>query len=171
MRFALNSSKPFTRPKGEFTVLVPTRDFLYDLLLAVSSGIGADSIDLANCSIGICAAPIAPTADTTYAQVEAIEANFGGYARQALATLTEPWIGPGDLELVEAARQVYRPSNDSFPNVAYALFLTGSASTKLYGVEVFDQPVPLPSPSYALTIIPRVGLDPAGNYGLSLASP
>lgn len=151
-------------------MFVPTRDFLYDSLLALSSGLGGDSIDLGSCSVGVIASPINPDVNTTYAQVALLEATFGGYGRQALGTMTEPFIGPGDLELVEAARQVYRPSNDSFPNVAYATFLTGADSTKLYGVEVLDNPVPLPNPAHALTIVPRLGLDPSANYGLSLAS-
>lgn len=152
-------------------MFIPTRAMLNAIMKALSSGAGADSINLGTCSIGLLNAPFSPSVDSTMGSVSAAFATYDGYALQALTSITTPFIGPGGLSEVEALRMVFRPTDSTIPNTIYETYLTAPAdSTTLWGVEVLDNPVPLPSPSYQLTYVPRVGLTPGPLYGAGLAS-
>jgi hypothetical protein len=156
---------------GGFVMWVMTTKFHDAVLLAITSGVGADSIDMSGAWIGLTNGPLTPTPQTQLAAVIALEATYPGYARQTLSAVTAPFTGPGSLELVEWSRMTFRPSSDSAPNVIYSQFMTSSDSLTLWGVEVFNEPIPLTDPSTQLTDVARFGYDPAANYGLSLVSP
>lgn len=152
-------------------MIVLTRAFLDAIVLAISAGIGGDSINMGACSIGLLKAAFSPGVDTVMGDVTATFANYDGYHVQAMSGITLPFIGPGNLSLVEGARLTFRPTDSAVSNLIFCTFLTApSDSTTLWGIEVLDVPVPLPNPSYQLTYIPRFGFDPNGNYGSGLAS-
>lgn len=145
---------------------VPTAAFL-EALVEIQAG-GSVSAPLANSSIGLVRQPIAPTVNTVMANLT--EANYTGYQRQASGLDTVPFVGPGGLFMSEGTRLRFMPSDTVTANTIYAAFVTGHDSTVLFGVEVFDNPIPLPGPLSAVTIVPRNGFDPAANFGMSLVS-
>lgn len=149
-------------------MLTPTRAFLDGML---SRGAGSSSTTLlGNASVGLLKGPFTPSVDTTYAEIEVIEADYDGYARQAAGLDTTPHIGFNNLSYIQGDLLLFSPSDTITPNTIYGLFLTGTASTTLLGVEIFDNPLPLPGPAEQITIIPRVGLDPDANYGLAVVT-
>lgn len=150
---------------------VPSRAFLNKLVKNIRAGAGADSISLAACAVGLTKAAISPTIDTVLADLT--EADYDGYARVTMGTMSQPFVGPDDLSLTEAAAIQFRPGSDTTtPNTIFAAFLVGAGSDSqtLYLTEPLDAPVPLTGTGTALTYLPRAGFDPAANYGKSLAS-
>lgn len=129
----------------------------------------SDTVPLfGNASVGLFAAPLTPTVNTTFAQLT--EATYDGYARQALGAATAPFIGQGGLSLAHDLGKVWTPTGSNTPNTIYGQFLIGDASTKLYAVEVFDAPIVMNGPTTLFGSIIYVGLDPAANYGKSSVS-
>ena len=149
-------------------MFTPSRAFLA-AVLERAAGTSTVTV-MGSASIGLIRSPFAPTVDTTYAQVVAVEANYTGYARQAAGLDTPSFIGPGNLSLLEGDLLVFMSSDTVTPNTIYGHFWTGSATSTFYGCEMYDNPIPLPTPAERVTIVPRVGLDPNANYGLSLVS-
>lgn len=150
-----------------------TRAMLTKLANRMATPAGSDSVPLSNFRLGLLKSPVAPTVDTVWGDVSASIANYTGYGDQSIGVVTSPFIGPGDFTLIEATLHTFTPADSVTPNTIYAGFLTGTGSEShtLMGVEVLDAPVPLPSPSYQLTYVPRFGFAPDGNYGLSIVSP
>jgi hypothetical protein len=128
----------------------------------------ADTAWLGNASIGLVAAPLVPTPATTLANIT--EANFSGYKRQAAGVASVPFVDPNGVISLEGPSLLWQPTDTVTVNTIYGLFWTGSPSTSLMGVEMFDSPIPLPDTLHALTIVPRIGLDQNASYGSSLVS-
>lgn len=151
-------------------MLVPTRDFLTSALTTLGAAGAADVIDLGSCSVALVKAAIVPDVDTVWGDLT--EADYDGYARKAFGTAEAPFVGEGGLTLSQGSLLEFRPTGDDTPNTIYAsaLVIGDVSATTLYGVEVFDSPIPLTGPGTLVTIIPRVGLDPAANWGMSLIS-
>lgn len=149
------------------------RAFLTKLANRMATPGGSDSVPLSAMKLGLLKMPVAPTVDMVWGDVSASVADFAGYGDQTVGVTTSPFIGPGGLSYIEGPLHTFTPANTSLPNTIYAGFLrgVGTDSLTLYGVEVLDDPVPLPGPDFQLTYVPRFGFDPAANWGLSLVSP
>lgn len=128
----------------------------------------SDTAWLGSASIGLLRAPFAPTPLT--ALTDLTEANFTGYARQAAGVSSVPFVDPKGIMTLEGPSLLFQPSDTVTTNTIYGLFWTGTPSTTLLGVEMFDNPIPLPNPLTALTIVPRFGIDQNGSYGNALVS-
>lgn len=137
-----------------------------DKLLQV---MGADSTQLGNASIGLIKAPFTPSPNLAIGDIT--EANYTGYARQGIGTPTVTFTGSDGLEYVEGTTRQFMPSDTITPNTIYGMFLTtGSGTVTLWGTDAFGSPVYLTGPGHQVTITPRVGLDPSGNFGLNVIS-
>ena len=144
---------------------VPTRVALDSILATV----GSDTTLLGNGSIGLIAAAFTPGPALTLASLT--EANFSGYARKALGTTTTTFTGGDGLEYVEFNTAQWIPSSTTTVNTIYGAFLTnGNSTTSLFTSDSFTTPLPMAGPSNQITITPRVGLDPSGNFGLNIVS-
>lgn len=152
---------------------VYTRSHLNGIMRAVGSGLGADSINLEGYRLGLLKAAYAPTVDSKYGDVSASVADFAGYGAVTIGALSDPFIGTGGATIIEASAKLFRPDDDTIPNTIYAGILLGSGSESLTlkGVEVLDEPVPLPNEDYQLTYVPRFALPSDADYGQSLVSP
>jgi hypothetical protein len=94
------------------------------------------------------------------------EANFTGYARQALVW-DAPYTDQAVLEVLEAASLHWQPTDAVVPNVITGLFIASAAvaGQLLASVPLPSPGVGLPGPLAALTVIARFGLDFDGNWG------
>lgn len=148
---------------------VPTQDYL-NACVANQVTAGSDSTHtLGSSSVGLGKAALAPTVNTKMSDIS--EANYTGYARKAAAFVATGIIGDGGITYVEGDSLKFLPSDTITPNTIYYEFLVGSDSATLLAVEVLDALVPLTGPHTQLTVVPRFGLDPNANYGLSLVAP
>jgi hypothetical protein len=146
-------------------VNTPTRHAVDALLVAM----GGDSTQLGNGSIGLVKSPFSPDPALTLADLD--EADYSGYARQGIGHPTIPFTSTDGLEYVEGTTCRFMPSDTTTPNTIYGMFLTtGSGTTTLWASDAFDNPIFLTGPSRQVTITPRVGLNPAGNFGLNVIS-
>jgi len=141
-------------------------------MLAVSAGatIGSNSIGLDNCRVGLYKQPFGPTVDTTLAELEAIEADYPGYARHAIAAWNGPFIAQNGKTLVADDAIVFQATGDDSTNTIYGQFLIGSDSVTYLGAEPFNTPISLGEAGRALVSTPIVGLPPDQVYGASIVS-
>lgn len=146
---------------------VPTRAFLKGLCAGMGSNTITTGTDLFGCFLGLFTNVYSPNVNTLLANLT--EATYTGYVRGAI-TWNAPFIGEGALSLIEGTKVDFRPSDTITPNTIQGAFIVGSDSVTLLLVEVLPTPVPLTSADYLLAYIPRVGLDPGANYGLSVVA-
>jgi hypothetical protein len=143
----------------------PTKAYL-DLLLSLEA---SQTIGLGSGSIFVIAAPFTGGETTTVGGL--VEANYPGYARQALSGDTVTFTGADGNEYVELGTFRFQPTGSSSPNLAYGIGLTyGASSTALAYTDTLATPVALSSPSNQLTVTVRVGRSTTGNYGLNIVS-
>lgn len=144
---------------------VPVLPFLDAILAAV----GSSSVLLGSASIGLIAAPFVPGPGLTLATLT--EASFTGYKRKALGSTTVTFTGGDGKEYVEFNTASWMPSDTVTPNTIYGAFLTlGSGTTTLAAADKFANPLPMAGPPNNITITPRFGADPNGNWGLNVIS-
>jgi hypothetical protein len=143
----------------------PTRAGLDQILSTLGNSTGG----LGDGSIGLIAAAFSPGPNLTFAGIT--EASFHGYARKALNSSSVTFTGGDGNEYVELGTFQWLPSDTVTPNNIYGAFLTyGNSSTNLWGADPFAAPLPMSSPANQITITVRVGLNPAGNFGLNIIS-
>lgn len=146
---------------------VPTRDLIEDML---ERSIGTSTVTvLGNVSIGLGKSALIPTVDTVLADLD--ECNFDGYTKKLGGFTGTAHTGPGNLSFIQGNTNVWAPDDTTTVNTVHYQFMVKQGGAVLYGVEVFNAPIPLPSPAYELTVVERIGLDPAANYGVSVAAP
>ena len=144
---------------------VPTITLLYSLL----QELGTDTTRIGNGSIGLISAPFTPNSSTTLGILT--EANYNGYSRKSIGTSSVTFTGGDGKAYVEFSTLQFIPSGSSTPNTIYGAFVTfGNSTTTLVYTEAFSPALPMASTSNQITITPRFGLDPAGNYGLDVVS-
>lgn len=144
---------------------VLTRDVIDRILIAA----GADSTQFGSAKMLLISAPFTPSPDILLSAVT--EANFQGYARKSIGTPSVPFTGADGFQYVQGLTDQWVPTGSDSPNTIYGLGLVASSdSTKLIGVDKLDNTVALATPLNSLTITPRIGLNPAGNFGLNVIS-
>jgi len=142
-----------------------------DCMLDRFAGIGGtDSIGLDSVSLGLFKQPLGPTVDSTLAELEAIEADFPGYARIPLGAWTGPFTAQNGKTLVADGAIVFEATGDDSTNTIYGQFLVGSDSLTLIGAEPFNSPISLGEAGRALVVTPMVGLPSEQVYGASIVS-
>lgn len=130
---------------------------------------GSESVQLGNASLGLIAAPFTPSKNLTLAGLT--EASFSGYARKSIGTPSIGFTGGDGNEYVEGVTVQFMPSDTITPNTIYGIFLTfGNDSSKLWGSDALPAPVSLAGPQNQITITPRIGLNPGGNFGANVIS-
>lgn len=143
----------------------PTLTALDKMLVAL----GSESTQLGNASMGLVKAPFTPSPTLTLGALT--EATYDGYARQSMGTASVPFTGTDGKEYIEFKTLQFMPSDTINPNTIYGLFITfGNSTTTLWATDAFSQTVNLAGPANQVTITPRVGLDPNGNFGLNVVS-
>jgi hypothetical protein len=144
---------------------VPTKAAIDKMLVAM----GADSTQLGNASMGLIAAPFAPSPTLTLSAIT--EANFTGYARKSIGNPTIAFTGQDGNEYVEGTTNMWMPSDSITPNTIYGAFLTfGNDTTKLWSSDQLGASVGLPGPGSQITITPRIGFNPLNGAGLNVIS-
>ena len=132
--------------------------------LALKSGSQLYEALLSNTWFGLYQAPTpSPSPGLTMSQIT--EANYDGYARQALVWFA-PFLdaaGPADL----AAQNLHFAPNDALvPNTITGGFIANAVSGGiLFLAAALAQPVALPSPAYALNAAPVFQLPFTITYG------
>ena len=142
----------------------------YTQLNAMLAALGSNTTMLGNGSIGLIAAPFAgnPSLGLTS---QITEANYPGYSRQALGTSTVTFTGSDGNQYVEFSTLRFQPTGSSTVNTIYGTFYTpGNSTTTIFQTDALTAPVGFAGPSNQLTITPRCGLNPAGNFGLNIIS-
>jgi len=148
-----------------------TRHGLEDFAWSQGSSTIALGQGLGNASLGLVKANIAPTVNTVLGDVT--ESDYTGYARKALTGwIVPPWIDQNAFTIVENPSVQFRPTASNQNQGAYGAILLGTDSVGVYlkAVEMFDQLMSMASAENTITIVPRVGFNPTGNYGQSLVS-
>lgn len=141
----------------------------FPMLSAFLTWLGSNTLGLSSGSIGLIAAPFSGSQSTTLASLT--EANYGGYARQALAGPSAVFNGSDGKVYTEFNTLEFAPTGSTSPNTIYGLFyLGGGSSTVPFQTDALAAPFYMGGATNRLTIIPRCGLDPAGNYGLNVIS-
>jgi len=149
---------------------IPTRGWMNAMLSQIFQGSTPVGYIVANGFVGLVKAPFAPSVDSVLSDFP--EADYSGYARQpAAGGWVGPFIGEGNFSLVQLPSMLFQPNDTITFNVIYGAMLIGNDSVTLLGGEVFDAPIPLNSVLNQLTIIPRFGLSPLSNYGMSVVAP
>jgi hypothetical protein len=135
----------------------------------ILSKVGNDTTMLGDGEIGLIAAPFTPGPTLTLANLT--EATYHGYTRGTLGNPTATFSGGDGNEYVEFSTNQFLCSDTVTPNTIYGCFFTfGSDSTKLFCTDPFATPLPMASAANQITITPRFGLNPAGNFGLNVIS-
>jgi|HubBroStandDraft_3_1064219.scaffolds.fasta_scaffold01389_12 hypothetical protein len=133
------------------------------------TAMGADSTQLGNASMGLIAAPFAPSSTLTLASIT--EANFSGYARKSIGNPTIAFTGADGNEYVEGTTNSWMPSDTVTPNTIYGVFINpGNSTTTLWASDQLGIPVPLAGPGNQLTATPRVGFNPTNGAGFNVIS-
>lgn len=139
---------------------------------ALLKAVGSESTQLGSgtvATIGLISAPFTPSPTLTLASLT--EATFNGYARKPLGNASVTFSGGDGKEYIEFPTVQFTPTGSTSPNTCYGVFFTfGNSSTTLWGTDAFATPVPMASPANQITITPRIGADPAGNWGLNIIS-
>lgn len=121
---------------------------------------------LADADVGLLKANIAPSADTLFADIT--EASFNTYARVATTGWGVPFRQANGFWLVQADAVVFVPTDALEPNTIFGYCLFENGGNLLLGIEMFDTPIVLASPTDSLTVVPRIGPFITAPYGLSL---
>lgn len=136
---------------------------------ALLKAMGSESTQLGSASMGLLKAPFVPSPTLTLASLT--EANYDGYARQAIGNPSIPFSGTDGNEYVEGLTVQFTASDTITPNTIYGIFLTfGNSTVNLWATDALTNPFNMNGPSSRLTITPRIGLNPGGNYGLNVIS-
>jgi hypothetical protein len=139
------------------------------MLTAYLQWLGSTTTALGNGSVGLIAAPFSGSFSTTLGGLT--EANYNGYFRQPLGTSTATFIGSDGKLYVEFSTVRFQPTGSSTPNTIYGLFYTpGNSTTGVWQTDALAAQVFLSGPTNQITVTPRCGLDPAGNFGLNVVS-
>lgn len=147
---------------------VMTRAWL-DNIMNVQAGNGNDTTAIVDGSFeGLLKETHGPTVNNVFADISAKEADYQGYARQSIPTVAGPYVGQGGKSLVSNGAHLWQPTGDDTVNTIHGHFLLGADSATLLGIEMFDDPIPLPDALSGFNTTPIVGLDPNQNYGSSL---
>jgi hypothetical protein len=132
--------------------------------------LGSTTTALGNGSIGLIAQPFSGSQSTTLVN-QLTEANYNGYARQALGNPSTTFVGSDGNVYNEFNTLQFVPTGSSTPNTIYGVFFTpGNDSTKVWQTDALAAPFGMSSSLNRLTITPRCGLNPAGNFGLNVIS-
>lgn len=145
------------------------------LLNSAMALLGGDTVPagttLDGAFLGLLKDPISYNIDSDDSVVTNGEANYEGYARQAISAWTGPNTGQGGFSLLSDGAHVFAPTGDDTVNTIFGQFLIGSDSTTVLAVEMYDGAIPLPAPADALVSLPIFGAGPnAAGYGRSLVS-
>lgn len=147
---------------------VMTRAYLNNLV-SVAGGNGSDSAAVLDGSFeALIKAPYGPTVDSLLTDPALEEADYEGYARQANAAWTPPFVGQNGKSLTSAEMHVWSPTGDDTVNTIHGHMLIGADSATLLGCEMFDEEIPQVDADSGFPTVPIVGLDPNQNYGSSL---
>jgi len=100
-------------------------------------------------------------------QASLTEADYTGYARQAVAAYGVPYLQGGNTPRVNAAMLEFRPTGSTITNLIKGWFLstTDAPGGALLMMEDLDEPVLLAGVLTALPVVAALALDPDGNYG------
>lgn len=96
-----------------------------------------------------------PDPTTPLATFTAAEADYTGYAAQAVGTWGAPYIDIDGLAHVSAPSKQFQPTDGVAPNVIYGAFITDTAGAVLIFYVVFDTPVSLLNALQALIYDPN----------------
>lgn len=144
---------------------IPTKALIDEILVLA----GSSSLALGNGSIGLIAAPFAPSPTLTLASIT--EATFSGYARQGYGNPSVPFTGADGNEYVQGNTVQFLDNATTTVNTIYGLFVTnGHDSTTLIDSDQFATPIFMNGPSSQITITPRFGINPLGGLGLNVVS-
>lgn len=147
---------------------VPTRPLLAAMLSAVN-GVGADTFAILDGAFSaLIKAPYGPTVNSVLTDPSLSEANYQGYARQAISAWNGPYVGQNAKSLTADSALFWSPTGDDTVNTIYGHMLIGSDSTTLLAVEMFDDSIPQVDEDSGFMTTPIFGLDPNANYGSSL---
>ena len=153
-------------PQGKGDKMNVPQQTLLDAYLA---WLGTSTIGLGNGSIGLITAAFVPGQVATTASIT--EANYQGYARQALGTPSVTFTGADGTEYIEFNSLRFQPTGNASPNLVYGLFYTyGNSTVNIAQSDAFTPPKSMATTSNQITITPRCGLAPSGNYGLNSVS-
>lgn len=142
----------------------------YTALQAMLIALGNTTTALGNGSIGLIAAPF--SGNPSLGLVSQItEANYPGYSRQSLGETSVTFNSSDGNTYIEFSTLRFQPTGSSTVNTIYGLFMTpGNDSTKIFFTDTLTTPVGFSGTANQLTITPRVGLNPSGNFGLNIIS-
>lgn len=144
---------------------VPT----YSMLDAILIALGSTTTELGGGSIGLIAAPFAGSPSTTLGGLT--EANYDGYARQAVGSPNVTFNGSDGNVYVEFNTLQFSPTGSATPNTIYGFFWTpGNSTTTCWATDALAQQVYFSGTQNRLTITPRMGLNPANPFGLNVIS-
>jgi hypothetical protein len=148
---------------------VPTWAFLLNLM-NMGSGHGTDTTKvLGNASVGLLRSPYVPSPGSLASDSAFAECNYNGYARKVLPTPSAAYIGQTQFSLFASGDLVFTPAGSDTVNTVYGQFLIGSGNA-LLAVEMFNQPIPLPGPSYSLVSTIMFGANAFVSWANSLVS-
>jgi hypothetical protein len=150
----------------------PSRKLMNDFMILMT---GDASISqggtLKGALVGLLKQAIAYTPDSADSIVTSGEANYSGYARQAISAWTGPFRGQNGFSLDAGNAMVWEPSATTTLNTIYGQFLIGSDSVAILAVELFDNPIPLGDVSVGFVGTPIFGVGPnLAGYGNSIVS-
>lgn len=150
----------------------PSRVLLNGVMsLAAGNASITQSHTLKGAFLGLLREAISYTPDSDDSIVTSKEANYQGYARQAISSWSGPFVGQVGFSLEEGGAKLWQPTGDDTTNTIFGQFLIGSDSATILGVEIFDSSIPLPSPSDAFVSVPIFGVGPnTAGYGSSIVS-
>lgn len=93
--------------------------------------------------------------DTTLAELDAIEADYDGYAAQTLVWGPPTVADDNTVEVVSVA-QIYTPTGATTPNQLYAAYIDNSGGTKVYFArQANEAPIPMNDALDTMTVVVR----------------
>jgi hypothetical protein len=141
------------------------RALLHTLLANARAAGGA--LDPATVAVGLYTAIVGtPNAERVLGDLT--EATFTGYARQAMASWTDPFNkGNGQVAMNGAAHH-FTPTDAVTPNTILGWFIASAvAGGTLLAIESLDSPVPLANADHTLSILPQFAVTPTASFGES----
>lgn len=139
------------------------------MLQALLTWLGDTSTALGNGSIGLIAAPFSGSQSTSLGGIT--EANYQGYARQSIGNSPAIFTGSDGNAYAEFNTVEFAPTGSATVNTIYGMFWTpGNSTTTLWLTDGLIVPYGMSGTNNRLTITPRFGLNPGGNFGLNVVS-